>query len=237
MQLSLLRQLMRIYKDRSLNLKKRVDVNFIGKQGADMGGPTNEFFHSAISCLSKVDPAFNVQLFGGQPGHLTPLYGVDAIASGCFEMAGKLIAHSILHGGPGFSGLAPAIVQYLCTGSLDKSKHLVTIEDLYDLGLKEILEEHVSNSNSHHFRGSFLLCSKLLLVNNLFDGFMIFTCTYIISKTNKGNFYIKGYAPGLTLKWCKKKSELTFVSFTSFLVGVNTLATSGLGVCDTVLEI
>ena len=142
--------------------------------------------------------------FGGQPGHLIPLYGVDAIASGCFEMAGKLIIHSILHGGPGFSGLAPAIVQYLCTGSLDKSKHLVTIEDLYDLELKEILEEHVSNSNSHHFRGSFLLCSKLLLVNNLFDGFMIFTCTYIISKTNKGNFYIKGCARGLTLKWCKK---------------------------------
>ena len=108
-----------------------------------------------------------LQLFGGQSGHLIPLYGVDAIVSGCFEMAGKLIAHSILHGGPGFSGLAPAIVQYLCTGSLDKSKDLVTIEDLYDLELKEILQEHVSKSNSHHFRGSFLLCSKLLLVNNL----------------------------------------------------------------------
>ena len=144
MQLSLLRQLMRIYKDRSLNLKKRIDVNFIGEQGADMGGPTKEFFHSAISCLSKVDPAFNVQLFGGLSDHLIPLYGVDAIASGCFEMAGKLIAHSILHGGPGFSGLAPAIVQYLCTGSLDKSKHLVTIEDLYDLELKEILQEQVT---------------------------------------------------------------------------------------------
>ena len=65
MQLSLLQQLMRIYEDRSLNLKKRVDVNFIGEQGADMGVPTEEFFHSAISCLSKVDPAFNVQLFWG----------------------------------------------------------------------------------------------------------------------------------------------------------------------------
>ena len=72
-----------------------------------MGGPTKEFFHSAISCLSKVDPAFNVHLLGGLPGHLIPLYGVDAISSGCFKMTGKLLAHSILHGGPGILGLAP----------------------------------------------------------------------------------------------------------------------------------
>ena len=65
---------------------------------------------------------------------------------------------NLLHGGPGFSGLAPAIVQYLCTGSLDKSKHLVTIEDLYDLELKEILEEQVSDSYCRHFRSFFLFC-------------------------------------------------------------------------------
>lgn len=134
---------MRIYKDPSLNFKKHIDVNFIGEQGADMGGPTKEYFLSAISCLSKVDPAFNIQLFGGLPGHLIPLYGVDAISSGCFEMSGKLIAHSILHGGPGFFGLAPAIIKYLCTGSLYESKHLVTVDDLYDLELKQILQEQV----------------------------------------------------------------------------------------------
>lgn len=65
---------------------------------------------------SKVDPAFHVQLFGSLSGHLVPLYCVDAIACGSYEMAKKLIAHSILHGGSRFSGLAPAIVQYLCTG-------------------------------------------------------------------------------------------------------------------------
>ena len=77
------------------------------------GGPTKEFFHSSLSCLSNVDPAFNIQLFVGLPGHLVPLCSVVDISSGRFEMAGKLIIHSILHGGPGFCDLAPADLKYL----------------------------------------------------------------------------------------------------------------------------
>ena len=144
MQLSMLRQLMEIYKRPDFNLKKQLDVNFSGEQGADMGGgPTKEFFHEAIACLSKVDPAFNIQLFGGSPGHLVPLYGVDAISSECFQMAGKLIAHSILHEGSGFNGLAPAVVAYLVNGSLQEAGRYVTTLDLPDVELRQLLEEKV----------------------------------------------------------------------------------------------
>jgi len=45
-----------------------------------------------------VDNLYNLQLFGEEEGHLIPLYGVDAISQGFFEMAGKLIAYS----GPDF---------------------------------------------------------------------------------------------------------------------------------------
>lgn len=65
-----------------------MNVNFHGEQGADLGGPTKEFFHSAISSLSKVDPVFNMQLFGGQKGHLIPFYGVDAVFSSSRETCG-----------------------------------------------------------------------------------------------------------------------------------------------------
>ena len=104
-------QLMRIYKNPRFNLKKQLDVNFFGEQGADVRGLTKEYFHYAVSVLSQVEPAFNIQLFGGQEGHLLPLYGVRAISSECFEMAGKLVAHNILHEGPGLVGLAPALVR------------------------------------------------------------------------------------------------------------------------------
>ena len=143
MQLSMLRQIMTIYKNPQFNLKKRVNVIFHGEQGADLGGPTKEFFHSAISSLSKVDPVFNMQLFGGQEGHLIPFYGVDAVSSGCFQVAGKLVAHSLKHDGPGLVGLSPAVVKYVKTGSLEEAATLLTMDDLTDLELKGLLEEKV----------------------------------------------------------------------------------------------
>ena len=112
---------------------------------ADLGGPTKEFFHDAIACFVKVDPAFNIQLFGGLQGHFIPFYGVDAVASGCFEIAGKVVAHSILRDGPGFVGLAPCLREYLATGCVDTAKELVSLDDLPDLDLKHILEAEVSN--------------------------------------------------------------------------------------------
>ncbi|XP_068697998.1 uncharacterized protein [Montipora foliosa] len=140
MQISLLMQLMHIYKDPRLDLTKPLNVNFVGEHGADVGGPTKEYFHEAISILSKVDTPYNIQPFGGQDGHLLPLYGVDAISSGCFETAGKLVAHSVLHGGPGMAGLSPVVIKYLVTGSIDEAKELVSIDDLYDPELQEILQ-------------------------------------------------------------------------------------------------
>ena len=108
-----------------------------------MGGPTKEFFHDAIASFTHVDPAFNIQLFRGQKGHLIPFYGVDAIASGCFQIAGKVVAHSILRDGPGFVGLAPSLVEYLATGSVDAAKGIVSLNDISDLELKQLIEEEV----------------------------------------------------------------------------------------------
>ncbi|XP_067031279.1 uncharacterized protein [Acropora muricata] len=143
MQLSLLRQIMRIYKSPRFQLAKSLDVNFYHEQCADMGGPTKEFFHDAIASFTHVDPAFNIQLFGGQKGHLIPFYGVDAISSGCFEIAGKVVAHSILHDGPGFVGLAPSLVEYLATGSVDAARGIVSLNDIADLDLKQLIEEEI----------------------------------------------------------------------------------------------
>lgn len=69
---------------------------------------------------------------------------MDAIASGCFEIAGKVVAHSILHDGPGFVGLAPSLVEYLATGSVDAAKGIVSLNDISDLELKQLIEEEVS---------------------------------------------------------------------------------------------
>lgn len=143
MQVSVLRQLMTLFKDPKFDLKKDPDVSFVGEMGADLGGPKREFFSIALKSLTKVDPLYNLQLFGGADDHLVPLYGVDALSEGCFEMAGKLIAYSVLHSCDGFIGMSPAVIEYLCTGSLEKAGIKVTIEDLYDIDLKYIIEHKV----------------------------------------------------------------------------------------------
>ena len=102
-----------------------------------------------VSCMLILPSTSNC--FGGLKGHLIPFYGVDAIASGCFEIAGKVVAHSILHDGPGFVGLARSLVEYLATGSVDEAKGIVSLDDLPDLELKQILKEEVSFTTLYVF--------------------------------------------------------------------------------------
>ena len=63
-------------------------------------------------------------MFSGEEGHLVPLYGVGATSQGCFEIAGKLLAHSMLHSCDGLVGLTPAVVEYFVTGSVE---NLITV--------------------------------------------------------------------------------------------------------------
>lgn len=109
--MSAFRQLMRLMKDPNLDLRKEPDIMFEGELGADLGGPKKEFFSRAMQSLVDVDQAYKIQLFGGLEDHRVPLYNVDAISEGCFTMAGKLLAWSVLHNGEGLVGLAPAVVE------------------------------------------------------------------------------------------------------------------------------
>ena len=138
---SMLNQLMRIYKNPELSIRKVPDISFTGETAADVGGPTREFFYVAIDSLLKVDERSGIQLFFGVLGHMLPLCSLDALSGGCFLMAGKLLAHSILHGGSGLVGLAPSVVKYIATGSVDIAQALVTLDDLGDIELKTLLTQ------------------------------------------------------------------------------------------------
>ena len=140
---SLLQQLMKIYKNPELDIQKSPEINFEGEMAADAGGPKKEYFYSAIESLFKVDPIFGIALFTGERGHYIPVMNMDAIASGCFKMVGKLLAHSVLRGGPGLPGLAPAISKYLVSGSFIDAADLVSITDIADIDLRCLIEEKV----------------------------------------------------------------------------------------------
>ena len=125
-QMSALRQLMRLMKDPTLDMRKEPDVMFEGELGADLGGPKKKFFSRALQSLVEVDQVYKIQLFGGLEDHRVPLYNVDAIY--------YYYDHILV-------GLAPAVVEYLSTGSVSKAASKVTIDDVCDLELKEIIEK------------------------------------------------------------------------------------------------
>ena len=58
-------------------------------------------------------------------------------------MAGKVLAHNVLHGGGGLVGVVLAIIKYLETGSLEEAAKLVTSSYLPDVDLRMLIEEKV----------------------------------------------------------------------------------------------
>ena len=53
-------------------------------------------------------------------------------------MAGRMLEHCFLYGGPPFPGLSPAIKHVLCGGAADTAT--VTIEDCPDLDIRETIQ-------------------------------------------------------------------------------------------------
>lgn len=59
------------------------------------------------------------------------------VESDMFIMAGRMVGHSFVHGGPCLSGLSPAVVHVLFGGSPETAT--VTPEDCPDLDIRETI--------------------------------------------------------------------------------------------------
>lgn len=77
-------------------------------------------------------------LFEGEPDHLVPAASEVLIESDLFRVAGRMLAHSFLHGGPQVAGLSPAVVHVLLNG--DPETATVVTEDCPDLHIRSIIK-------------------------------------------------------------------------------------------------
>ncbi|KAK0134310.1 hypothetical protein N1851_030131 [Merluccius polli] len=102
--------------------------------------------HVMSTMMLKMRTGFQLQLgnggvtkiFEGQSDHLVPANSAVMVESELFLMAGRMMGHCFLYGGPGFPGLSPAITHVLCGGSIDTAT--VTIEDCPDLDIRETIQ-------------------------------------------------------------------------------------------------
>ncbi|XP_038131559.1 uncharacterized protein LOC119776962 [Cyprinodon tularosa] len=93
------------------------------EEGIDTGGPRREFLSLLMKCL-KDRP-----IFDGPEGHRFLVYNANAVREDEYFLAGKMIAVSVVHGGPGPHFLSEDLVHYLAgQPSFQPTVKLVTDE-------------------------------------------------------------------------------------------------------------
>ena len=110
----------------------------MGEDGSEASGPTHEYFYLSMARLASGDD--NLHLFQGETDHLVPIDCIKSYDSLLFYYADLLISHSVLHEGYPIVGLSQAAVAYIVTGSFDEAVQYLTVKDIPDLEIRNILQ-------------------------------------------------------------------------------------------------
>ncbi|KAL2085043.1 hypothetical protein ACEWY4_020561 [Coilia grayii] len=78
-------------------------------------------------------------LFEGQTDHLVPVLSTSLLDSDLIMMAGRMIGHSVIHGGPTLSGLSPAVVDALMYSRTEMAASKLCLEDCSDVEHRETI--------------------------------------------------------------------------------------------------
>jgi len=129
------------YERAEMNLNARLEVEFEREPGVDAGSLTQEYFNMLMRLLRSGETASMPPLFEGQEGHIIPVHSVDALSSGCFYIAGQMIAHSLLHGGVGMVGMSKAVSRYIASEgtNAEQASTFLTVDDIPDLDTRNVL--------------------------------------------------------------------------------------------------
>ncbi|XP_076839455.1 uncharacterized protein LOC143488805 [Brachyhypopomus gauderio] len=109
-----------------------------------VGEGVTRFFFS--TCIDRLKSGFSVnlanigvtRLFEGEVDHLVPSASPFLVDSDLFVVAGRILGHSFIHGGPCLSGLSPAFVHVLLGGNPETAT--VQLNDCPDLDIRETVK-------------------------------------------------------------------------------------------------
>ncbi|XP_029686146.1 G2/M phase-specific E3 ubiquitin-protein ligase-like [Takifugu rubripes] len=112
-------------------LVRFTDDASVFEEGIDTGGPRREFFTLLMKHLK------DWPIFDGSDGHRFLVYNAKAVREDEYFMAGKMIALSVVHGGPGPHFLSEDLVQYLAGRPSFNS----TVNAITDEEIRKVLQE------------------------------------------------------------------------------------------------
>ena len=120
---------------KSFSPENKISVKFCDDLGTaegavDQGGPKREFFTLALESI------MNSQIFCGSENNKFLSCNASCQTNDYYFFAGEIIAMSLVHGGPGFRCLAPAVYDCIIRDTRSVS---VDVNDVYDFQLKTSL--------------------------------------------------------------------------------------------------
>lgn len=133
------RDIIGLYKDPRKNLRAPLQVRFEGEEGVGTG-PIREYFVCAMKILQEGIHG-DGRPIEGESDHLLPIHNQLLQQMGVYTCIGKMIGHSILHGGPGFYGISQVAKHYWTHDDVQKNPPPMVIQDIPDLNLRETIEE------------------------------------------------------------------------------------------------
>ncbi|XP_062846985.1 uncharacterized protein LOC134309265 [Trichomycterus rosablanca] len=97
--------------------------------------------HVLSLAIARLKHGFNLNfgnaaetlLFEGEPEHLVPAASPVLLESDLFRMAGRILGHTVINGGPTLPGLSQAVVSALTSGQNEMTKSKLCLEDCSDI--------------------------------------------------------------------------------------------------------
>ena len=121
---------------------KHIQVQFIGEEAVDTGGPMKEFFSLVF------DEAKKFLMCTGDGQAFTLLHDIEKTRNDYFRLFGQLIAVALLEGCAGPRCMIPSVVSRLLNGPFIQP----TLNDIPDLELQEKLQDLLSAVNEEEFQ-------------------------------------------------------------------------------------
>ncbi|XP_043086057.1 uncharacterized protein LOC122332742 isoform X3 [Puntigrus tetrazona] len=135
-------ELISFYKMNSTNWSAPLTCRLTGDAAVGTGVKR----HVLSMVMQKVKTGFTLNLgsstsalFEGEKNHRVPSASAVLRDSDLFQMAGRMIGHSFLHGGPCLSGLSLSVVILLTGGNPDSAVSALTLQDCPDLDHRETI--------------------------------------------------------------------------------------------------
>ena len=129
-----------IWKDAIQSFKRYFDVSkhlriaFLGEPAVDDGGPRREFFMLFMNSLNSQE-----SLFEGPLDKRVLRHNTRALDKDVYKIVDKIIALSVVHGGPGPTFLADSVINYIFK---DGNPIVVTkVEDIPDESIRAKLKK------------------------------------------------------------------------------------------------